>query len=206
MPCNHLLPSAVYCVATVFIATLGHALTCVLVLAQGTWVTFFSVLNIITQYVFFSINPFDTRALCLALLRPQTSLENAGGALSDDILSFCVIIFVSVAGWAPITADYNVSLPVDAKPWHVSMLTLSVIGVFARLVLILCSYRRQKESFNNVLNTYSAALSIQVLGRPFAMVPRFLWVSVVFIAYTVADVAGREHFRAILHHGGVGRV
>lgn len=30
------------------------------------------------------------------------------------------------------------------------------------------------------------------------MVPRFLWVFLVFVAYTVAGVAGREHFSAIL--------
>jgi len=51
---------------------------------------------------------------------------------------------------------------------------------------------------NNIPNTYSAALSIQALGRPFAIVPRFLWVFVVFIVYTVAGVAGREHFSEIL--------
>ncbi|KAF8555380.1 hypothetical protein OG21DRAFT_1507789 [Imleria badia] len=51
---------------------------------------------------------------------------------------------------------------------------------------------------NNIPSTYSTALSIQALGRPFAMVPRFLWVFLVFLAYTVAGVAGREHFSAIL--------
>jgi len=30
------------------------------------------------------------------------------------------------------------------------------------------------------------------------MVPRFLWVFLVFVAYTVAGVAGREYFSAIL--------
>ena len=34
--------------------------------------------------------------------------------------------------------------------------------------------------------------AIQALGRPFAMVPRFLWVFVVFVIYTVAGVTGRE--------------
>ena len=39
---------------------------------------------------------------------------------------------------------------------------------------------------------------MQTLGRPFAMVPRFFWVFLAFVAYTVAGVAGREHFSAIL--------
>jgi purine-cytosine permease-like protein len=30
------------------------------------------------------------------------------------------------------------------------------------------------------------------------MVPRFLWVFIVFVVYTVAGVAGREHFSALL--------
>lgn len=51
---------------------------------------------------------------------------------------------------------------------------------------------------NNIVNTYSAGLSIQALGRPFAIVPRFFWTFVSFVAYTVAGVAGREHFSAIL--------
>ncbi|KAJ7851334.1 permease for cytosine/purines, uracil, thiamine, allantoin-domain-containing protein [Mycena leptocephala] len=51
---------------------------------------------------------------------------------------------------------------------------------------------------NNVISTYSAALSIQALGRPFAKIPRFFWTLVIFVAYTVAGVAGREHFVEIL--------
>ncbi|KAK6996499.1 cytosine-purine permease [Favolaschia claudopus] len=51
---------------------------------------------------------------------------------------------------------------------------------------------------NNVPNTYSAALSIQALGRPFAKIPRFFWTLIVFAAYTGAGVAGREHFSEIL--------
>lgn len=51
---------------------------------------------------------------------------------------------------------------------------------------------------NNIPNTYSAGLSIQALGRPFAMVPRFFWTVLCFVIYTVAGVAGREHFSAIL--------
>jgi len=51
---------------------------------------------------------------------------------------------------------------------------------------------------NNIPNTYSAGLSIQALGRPFAMIPRFFWTILCFVIYTVAGVAGREHFSAIL--------
>ena len=39
---------------------------------------------------------------------------------------------------------------------------------------------------------------MQSLGRPFAMVPRFFWTFLAFVIYTVAGVAGREHFSEIL--------
>ena len=39
---------------------------------------------------------------------------------------------------------------------------------------------------------------MQALGRPFAMVPRFFWTVLAFVIYTVAGVAGREHFSQIL--------
>ena len=55
-----------------------------------------------------------------------------------------------------------------------------------------------RQSSNNIPSTYSTALSIQALGRPFAAVPRFLWVIIVFVVYTVAGVAGREHFSTLL--------
>ena len=54
------------------------------------------------------------------------------------------------------------------------------------------------RSANNIPNTYSAGISAQALGRPFAMVPRFVWVFLAFVTYTVAGVAGREHFSEIL--------
>ena len=40
---------------------------------------------------------------------------------------------------------------------------------------------------------------MQALGRPFAMVPRFLWTVLAFVIYTIAGVAGREHFSEILY-------
>jgi len=168
----------------------------------------------------------------------QKPLEDTGRALSSDILSYGAIIFGSVAGWAPIAADYNVRLPANTNPWRVFWLTffglflpivftvmlgaalmtitdpayvdalgssgdtgaliaqvLSPWGGGGKFLLVLLAL---SAISNNIPNTYSAALSIQALGRPFAIVPRFLWVFVVFIVYTVAGVAGREHFSEIL--------
>lgn len=40
-----------------------------------------------------------------------------------------------------------------------------------------------------MVNTYSTGISIQALGRPFAVVPRMFWTLVGFIAYTIAGVS-----------------
>lgn len=50
---------------------------------------------------------------------------------------------------------------------------------------------------NNVPGTYAAALDAQVLGRVFKMVPRWLWVCVMVLIYTVCGIAGREHLLVI---------
>ena len=65
-------------------------------------------------------------------INTQKALENTGRELSANILSFGAIIFGSVAGWAPIAADYNVRLPVDTNPWRVFILTFS--GLFLPIV------------------------------------------------------------------------
>ncbi len=50
----------------------------------------------------------------------------------------------------------------------------------------------------NIVGTYSAGLSIQALGRPFARIPRVVWTTVGWIVYTVGGIAGRDHFSEIL--------
>ena len=57
---------------------------------------------------------------------------------------------------------------------------------------------RPLNSANNIPNTYSAGLCMQALGKPFAAVPRVLWTVLTFVLYTVASIAGREHFSEIL--------
>ena len=54
-------------------------------------------------------------------------------------------------------------------------------------------YWHYSTNANNILNTYSTALSIQALGRPFAMIPRFFWTLFCFVIYTIAGVAGHEN-------------
>lgn len=170
-------------------------------------------------------------------INAQKALEDKGKALSSDILSFGGIVFGSVAGWAPVAADYNCRLPANTPPIKIFLLTLFGLFIpitFVEIVgalLMTITKEEYTDAFtnggtgallgqvlspwkgggkfllfllsfsviaNNVPNTYSAALSIQALGRPFAKVPRFFWTLVCFVAYTVAGVAGREHFAEIL--------
>ncbi|KAJ6508498.1 permease for cytosine/purines, uracil, thiamine, allantoin-domain-containing protein [Mycena sanguinolenta] len=170
-------------------------------------------------------------------INAQKPFEDKGKALSSDILSFGGIVFGSVAGWAPVAADYNCRLPADTP--SIKIFTLTFFGLFIPIsfveivgaLLMTITKPEYTDAFenggtgallgqilspwkgggkfilfllafsviaNNVPNTYSAALSIQSLGRPFAKVPRFFWTLVIFIIYTVAGVAGREHFATIL--------
>ncbi|KAI0778628.1 cytosine-purine permease [Trametes elegans] len=73
--------------------------------------------------------------------------------------------------------------------------TLSPWGGGGKFLLVLLGL---SVVANNIPNTYSAGLSMQTLGRPFALVPRCAWTLLAFAAYTVAGVAGRAHFSEIL--------
>ncbi|KAJ7095711.1 permease for cytosine/purines, uracil, thiamine, allantoin-domain-containing protein [Mycena belliarum] len=170
-------------------------------------------------------------------INAQKQFEDKGKAFSSDILSFGGIVFGSVAGWAPVAADYNCRLPVNTPPIKIFLLTF--FGLFIPIafvetvgaLLMTITNEAYTDAFtdggtggllsqvlspwkgggkfvlfllafsvvgNNIPNTYSAALSIQALGRPFAKIPRFFWTLVIFTTYTVAGVAGREHFAEIL--------
>ncbi|KAI0652315.1 cytosine-purine permease [Trametes meyenii] len=170
-------------------------------------------------------------------INAQRSREDAGRALSADVLSFGGIIFSTFSGWAPIAADYNCRLPANTSTTKIFLLTffglyipicfveilgatlmtitdpaytqayedgstgglvaqvLSPWGGFGKFLLLLLGL---SVVANNIPNTYSAGLSMQTLGRPFAAVPRFVWTFLAFVIYTVAAVAGREHFSEIL--------
>ncbi|KAI9238584.1 MAG: permease for cytosine/purines, uracil, thiamine, allantoin-domain-containing protein [Podila humilis] len=75
--------------------------------------------------------------------------------------------------------------------------SLSSLGGFGKFLVFLLAL---SVVSNNVPNTYSAALSIQTLGKPFQRVPRFIWTILVAVAYTVAGVAGKANLSAILNN------
>ena len=50
---------------------------------------------------------------------------------------------------------------------------------------------------NIVAPTYSCGIDFQVLGRPAARIPRFLWNTLAVVIYTVCALAGRDHLSEI---------
>ncbi len=51
---------------------------------------------------------------------------------------------------------------------------------------------------NNIVNSYSAAFGIQLIGVPLAKVPRFIWAIFITAVYLIAALVGRNHFSDIL--------
>ncbi|KAG1782324.1 permease for cytosine/purines, uracil, thiamine, allantoin-domain-containing protein [Suillus placidus] len=110
---------------------------------------------------------------------------------------FIPICFVGILGAAlmTITDPAYVAAFESGSTGGLVAQVLSPWGHFGQFILVLLAL---SVIANNIPNTYSAGLSMQALGRPFAIIPRFFWVLLAFLAYTVAGVAGREHFSTIL--------
>ncbi|KZO95131.1 hypothetical protein CALVIDRAFT_178789 [Calocera viscosa TUFC12733] len=107
------------------------------------------------------------------------------------------LIFVETLGAAlmTITLDAYTSAYENGDAGGLIAQTLTPWGGFGKFLLVLLAF---SVIANNIPNTYSAALSIQALCPWFQRIPRAIWTVVVFVIYTVAGVAGREHFSSIL--------
>ncbi|KAF3989839.1 hypothetical protein FT663_03375 [Candidozyma haemuli var. vulneris] len=51
---------------------------------------------------------------------------------------------------------------------------------------------------NNILNTYSAAFGVQLIGIPLAKIPRWMWAIILTAIYLVCAIVGRNKFSDIL--------
>ena len=69
--------------------------------------------------------------------------------------------------------------PLGWSKFCLVMLTFSVLG-------------------NNIANTYSSGLSLQLLGHHFHAVPRFIWSFVVSLVIAVLAIAGKDHLSTIV--------
>lgn len=68
--------------------------------------------------------------------------------------------------------------------------SLSPLGTFGNFCAVILSLGLIA---NNIPGTYSAALGFQLLGRWFRLVPRWFWVIVSVIIYTICACVGRNH-------------
>jgi hypothetical protein len=67
-------------------------------------------------------------------------------------------------------------------------------GKFVQFVLVLSNIAV------TIPNLYSMGLSMQNVGMWAVKVPRFIWTTIGFVVFTVAAIAGREHFASILEN------
>lgn len=158
---------------------------------KGNWLSFFSLCYSITStwgsitadyYILF---PEDTPKYQVFLL--------------TFFGTFVPTLFVGVLGviLAAIAASY--------QPWndayesygmggllHAGFERWNGFGKFCVVVLILSLIS------NNIINTYSAAFSIQLSSVFAARIPRWFWCIVCTVVYLVCALVGRNHFSTIL--------
>ncbi|KKY28285.1 putative nucleoside [Phaeomoniella chlamydospora] len=101
---------------------------------------------------------------------------------------FMVLLGVVLASGALVNTDWSDAYEVSAGALITE--TLKPLGTFGNFCAVVLSLGLIA---NNIPGTYSAALGFQLLGRGFRMVPRFIWVIVSVLIYTVCACAGRNH-------------
>jgi NCS1 nucleoside transporter family len=154
-----------------------------------------------------------------------------GAAEIAGFISFGGAIFGFATGWSSYAADYNVNQPEDTSPWRVFWLTglgifvpcvlLETIGMaftswipkgggdllagvaaplggFGTFLVALLAL---STVANNIPNDYSLGLSMQVLGKAFMRVKRYVWTligAVVYIALALALIGFGGNFNQTL--------
>ncbi|SCU84746.1 LAFA_0D11760g1_1 [Lachancea sp. 'fantastica'] len=158
---------------------------------KGNWLSFFSLCYSITStwgsitsdyYILF---PEDTDTYKVFLLTFfGTLLPTTFVGVLGLILASCAM---SYAPWATAYKTYGMGglLLAGFERWN-------GFGKFCVVVLLLSLIS------NNIINTYSAAFSLQLSSIHMARVPRWIWAIACTIFYLVCALAGRNHFSDIL--------
>ena len=158
---------------------------------KGNWLSFFSLCYSITAtwgsitadyYILF---PEDTSKFQVFML---TFLGTVVPTLFVGVLGLC--LSTVAATYEPWNDDYNKYgmgglLHAGFKRWN-------GFGKFCVVVLLLSLIS------NNIINTYSAAFSVQLASVKAAKVPRWFWSIVCMIICLVCALVGRNHFSTIL--------
>ncbi|SCV00780.1 LANO_0F08548g1_1 [Lachancea nothofagi CBS 11611] len=158
---------------------------------KGNWMSFFSLCYSITStwgsitsdyYILF---PEDTASYKVFLLTFfGTLLPTTFVGVLGLILASCAATYEP---WNEEYQNYGMGglLHAGFERWN-------GFGKFCVVVLILSLIS------NNIINTYSAAFSIQLSSVHMARVPRWVWAIACTIFYLVCALVGRNHFSEIL--------
>ncbi|CAH2350168.1 vitamin B6 transporter Tpn1p [[Candida] railenensis] len=159
--------------------------------SRGNWLSFFTVGYSVTAtwgsgaadyYILF---PEDTPSYQVFLL---TFL---GIAIPSAFVSvsavLCGCIAYSYEPWNNAYNDYGIGglLEEAFKAW----------GGFGKFVVVLFYI---SLVCNNIMNTYSCAFEFQLIDKKLAMVPRWIWATLVTIIYLAISLAGRSHLSTII--------
>lgn len=158
---------------------------------KGNWICFFSLAYSITAtwgsiasdyLILFPENTPSYQIFwltCLGIWLPTTFVGMAGILIGNVALTY--------EPWNEVYEQYGMGglLNESFKPWHGG-------GKFL-LVLIYLSLIS-----NNIINTYSAAFSFQLIGDRFHSIPRWLWAICITAIYLVCALVGRNKFSEIL--------
>ncbi|KIW16056.1 hypothetical protein PV08_06107 [Exophiala spinifera] len=101
---------------------------------------------------------------------------------------FMVLLGVGLGSGALVDTQWANAYDVSAGALVVE--SLSPLGTFGNFCAVILSLGLIA---NNIPGTYSAALGFQLLGRWFRLVPRWFWVIVSVIIYTICACVGRNH-------------
>ena len=125
--------------------------------------------------------------------KPLTFLMTWLGLASSFI--FVNVIGVGLACGVAITPDWASAYKTSSGALLLAGYgNLGGFGGFCTVILALSAIQ------NNIPGTYAAAIDLQILGRYFKAVPRWLWVVVVVIIEFVCGVAGRNNLFAIFEN------
>ena len=108
---------------------------------------------------------------------------------------FLNIIGVAIATGVPSTPSWNEAY--NTSSGALLLACYDGLGGFGSLCVVILALGNIS---NNVPGTYSAALSLQVLGRYGKAIPRWLWCFLIMIIELVCSVAGRDHLYAIFEN------
>lgn len=158
---------------------------------KGNWLSFFSLCYSVTAtwgsitadyYILFPEDTAQYKVFLLTLF---------GTLVPTLFVAILGVILAAIATTSQPWNDEYVSHGMGGLLWS-GFERWNGFGKFCVVVLILSLIS------NNIINTYSAAFSIQLSSVFCAKVPRWFWSIVCTIVYLVCALVGRNHFSTIL--------